>query len=146
MFPYSMATAAFCLPRPACDGLVTYLNLAERECVPLLTDIERRGQGCLAIRPLAAGRLLDSSLTEGQALARVCQALRIPPAGYAAFALNWPLRHPAVSGVIVSVSSMEHARHAVEAVQDAVPDVPAFQEAYQSMESSMPRFPGRQSG
>lgn len=116
-FPYSPATAAFCLPRPACAGLVSYLNPVEQECVPFLGDMQRRGQGYLAIRPLCGGKLLNAAEPEGPTFIALCEREGIAPDARAAYALRWPLTLPTVSGVIVSVSSMEHARAAVSALQ-----------------------------
>lgn len=130
VFPYSMATAEFCLPRASCAGLVNYLNLAEREDAPLLDAMQARGQGYLSIRPLAAGKLLDASLPEGKEFLGVCHSLSILPENRRAFALQWPLLHPAVSGVILSVSSLSHAEQAVAAASKAVPDMALFKAAF----------------
>ncbi len=128
VFPYTAATADVCLPREACDGLVTYVNLAEQEYVPYLADLHARARGCLAIRPLCGGALLDPETLGGQALTRLAQSRGISPERRAELALSWPLTHPCVSGVVVSVGTIAHAERAVSACAIA-PDLLAFTRA-----------------
>jgi aryl-alcohol dehydrogenase-like predicted oxidoreductase len=119
VFPYTPAVIEFCLNRPSCAGLVSYFNTAETDIMPYLEGMESRGQGMLAIRPLAAGRLLDATDPAGQNFADLCAAKSVPVEDKAKFAIRWPLTHPAVSGVILSVTSMAHAAEAVEALAAA---------------------------
>jgi aryl-alcohol dehydrogenase-like predicted oxidoreductase len=108
-FPYSVPFAGAVLETPPCAGLVTYLNLAELDEAPRLDAMERAGQGFVAIRPLHAGALaLDAERT--------------------AFALRFPLLHPAVSSVVVGVSSIPHADAALAALQHVAPDRSRFDE------------------
>jgi aryl-alcohol dehydrogenase-like predicted oxidoreductase len=116
VFPYTPAVAEFCLARPSCAGLVSYLNLAEREMLPYLTGMQMRGQAMLAIRPLAAGTLLDAACHEGRNFADLCTQNCIPAESRLQFALRWPLAQPAVSGVVLSTSSLGHAQAAVAAL------------------------------
>lgn len=116
VFPYTTAVAEFCLARPSCAGLVSYLNPAETEMMPYLAAMQARGQAMLAIRPLAAGALLDATDPAGQDFARLCAQHGVAAEDHAGFALRWPLEQPAVSGVILSVSTLHHAREAVAAL------------------------------
>lgn len=85
------------------DGQVNYLNLLETDYVPFLDD-----GGFLAIRPLAAGKLSGRG---AEAPREVAEALREAgeaadsPEALAALALNFPLWHPRVASVIVSLNS-----------------------------------------
>lgn len=108
-FPYSPTFAAAALAATPCAGLVSYLNVVERELVPLLDDMATRGQGLLAIRPLCAGQL-PADVAVGEAL-------------------RFPLLHPAVASVVVSVSSVAHAAEVLDALGDPPSDRVAFHAA-----------------
>jgi aryl-alcohol dehydrogenase-like predicted oxidoreductase len=48
------------------------------------------------------------------------------PSGVTDLALRFPLWHPAVATVIVSISSLAHADEALDAVSGARPDIERF--------------------
>ena len=120
VFPYSLGAAAVCLSRPSCAGLVSYLNPAEQEFIPFLSGMQKQGHGFLAIRPLCAGKLLDPRALEGKIFADICAIANIAPERRVDHALSWPLQRPAVSGVILSVSDINHARQAIDALEGVV--------------------------
>lgn len=115
-FPYSASFAASSLRLPTCAGLVTYLNLIELEAVAWLDDMRQNGQGFVAIRPLAAGRIGPDRFSS-MGIARN-DLLRV--------ALQFPLLHPAVASTVLSVSSIQHADAALDALADSPTDVESF--------------------
>lgn len=112
-FPYTQGFAQAVLAQPWCDGLVDYLNLHERERVALLPELQRAGQGLVALRPLLAGELIG----------------RASPAA----ALRFPLLHPAVASEVLSIGSIAHAEVAFAALDELRPDPDAFQSAAQAL-------------
>jgi len=123
-FPYSYPFAEAVLKLSTCEGLVTYLNLIETEMTPLLEQMADRGQGYIAIRPLCGGILtsdraqnMDASEL-GQKLQKLLTALDISPAELTKLAIQFPLLHPVVTSVMVSVSSIEHAQEVMTAIED----------------------------
>ncbi|MEO1340043.1 MAG: aldo/keto reductase [Cyanobacteria bacterium J06635_13] len=134
-FPYSLPFAAAVLKLPTCQGLVTYLNLLELEMTPLLEQMANRGQGYIAIRPLYGGLITSSSAmvksaagnqAQNQKLRAIASSLNISPANMTKFAIQFPLIHPVVTSVMVSVSSIEHASEIIAAVEDLKSDRQAF--------------------
>jgi aryl-alcohol dehydrogenase-like predicted oxidoreductase len=119
VFPYTPAFAAKALPTSWCRGLIDYLNPMERECVPFLDEMQARNQFCIAIRPLAAGKLL-----ENEKFAAACDKLGVAPGER--FALRYPLLHPAVCSVVLSISSRAHAESAIRHLQNVAADTDAF--------------------
>ena len=122
-FPYSFSFAEAVLQFPTCQGLVTYLNLMETEMTPLLEQMADRGQGYVAIRPLCGGLLtancdLDSENPESDRVQKILKALNISPAELTKLAIQFPLLHPVVTSIMISVSSIEHAQEVIEAVED----------------------------
>jgi len=122
-FPYSFPFAEAVLQFPTCEGLVTYLNLMETEMTPLLEQMAERGQGYIAIRPLCGGILtrdcaknIDAS--ESGQIQKILTALNISPAELTKLAIQFPLLHPVVTSVMVSVSSIGHAQEIIRAVED----------------------------
>jgi aryl-alcohol dehydrogenase-like predicted oxidoreductase len=104
IFPYSDGFLRASLDLPWVDGVVSYLNLEEREAAPYLDRLAAEGRGFAAIRPLNAGRLKG----------RLREALR------------FPLAHPAVASVILSASDLAQAEAALEAVASAPVSAAAF--------------------
>ena len=85
-FPYTLAFAEKVRSEESFDGLTVYLNPLEVDHVPFLG-----WKATVALRPLAAGRVLE--------------------AGYKpATAIAWALAHPGVSTTVVSYSSAAHLR------------------------------------
>lgn len=109
VFPYTAKFAEATLPLPWCSGLTTYLNAAERECAPFLDRMLGGNQFYVAIRPLLAGKLTDQSAAETAKFASACDELGIQSEGRLGFALCYPLLHPAVSSVMLSIGSRPHA-------------------------------------
>jgi aryl-alcohol dehydrogenase-like predicted oxidoreductase len=142
-FPYSRPFAERVLELPACEGLVTYLGPAELEMVPLLDGLAAAGQGFVAIRPLFGGRISealwsgeggDLPAAERARLRRGFEALGVGAAEAAAFSVRFPLLHPAVSSVLLGVSTVEHADAAIAAVAGATPDRARFEEIVQAFQ------------
>lgn len=129
VFPYTTEFAEAALGLGWCDGLTSYLNPVERECVPYLDAMEGRGQFFLAIRPLYAGLLASGAHPEGAKFAVACDALGISPAERLAFALRYPMLHPAVKSVILSVNTISQAEAALAAVGAGCPDTALFDRA-----------------
>lgn len=129
-FPYSMPFAREVLRRDPCRGLVTYLNATELEAVPLLSEMQQQGAGFIAIRPLAAGRLTErlwtADVPADAPLRDALGTLGVGPADVVRFALRFPLLHPVVASVMVSVSSPEHLAEVVEATEDCAEDESRF--------------------
>lgn len=122
-FPYSFPFAEAVLEFTTCAGLVTYLNLMETEMTPLLQQMADRGQGYVAIRPLCGGLLIanyaqNPENPESARIQKILKALDIPPTELTKLAIQFPLLHPVVTSIMVSVSSIEHAREVIEAVED----------------------------
>ena len=122
-FPYSFPFAEAVLEFTTCAGLVTYLNLLETEMTPLLKQMADRGQGYVAIRPLCGGLLTTNYAqnpddAEAERIQKILTALNISPAELTKLAIQFPLLHSVVTSIMVSVSSIEHAREVVEAVED----------------------------
>lgn len=104
VFPYSDAFLRAALDYAWTDGVVSYLNLQETETVPYLDRLASEGRGFVAIRPLNAGAL----------------------AADAERAIGFPLKHPAVASVIMSLSNAAQADTALAAVAGATADAAAF--------------------
>ena len=122
-FPYSFPFAEAVLNIPTCQGLVTYLNLMETEMTPLLGQMAERGQGYVAIRPLYGGLLtancaLNLENAESAQIQNILKALELEPAELTKLAIQFPLLHPVVTSIMVSVSSMNHAQEVITAVED----------------------------
>lgn len=133
-FPYSLPFAEDVLQFPTCKGLVTYLNLLELEMTPLLEQMEHAGQGYVAIRPLGGGLITTETLAHQeqdsaddiQKLQAIISALKIPEQDLTKFAVQFPLLHPAVASVMVSVTSMNHATEILAAVANLESDRQMF--------------------
>lgn len=132
-FPYSVPFAQEVLQIPDCKGLVTYLNLLELEMTPLLDTMEQAGQGYVAIRPLCGGLITCANVEDGgnktdesKQLQAIISTLNIPIANVTKFAVQFPLLHPAVASVMVSVTSLKHAAEIISGVNDAKSDRAAF--------------------
>lgn len=139
-FPYSVPFANEVLQIPNCKGLVTYLNLLELEMTPVLEAMEQRGQGYVAIRPLCGGLIiseniedLENNTAKNSQLRAIINTLNIQIADLTKFAVLFPLLHPAVASVMVSVGSKKHAEQIIGAVDDAKSDRPAFNQIIKSI-------------
>lgn len=137
-FPYSVPFAEAVLQLPNCKGLVTYLNLLELEMTPLLEQMARQEQGYVAIRPLGGGlitsKILQAESTEEtQKLKAIISALDIPVKDLTKFAIQFPLLHPVVASVIVSVSSIEQVKEIVTAIDSLESDRQTFNRILKSI-------------
>lgn len=110
-FPYTDTIALRALDLPECDGLALYVNPLELDSVPLLDRAHAAGKNVLAIRPLAAGRMLTEAPSE--ALAR---AIEHEPTERVLAAFRYALAHPAVVTTVASLGSIPHADDAIRAV------------------------------
>lgn len=122
-FPYSLPFAEAVLQLPHCMGLVTYLNFLELEMAPLLKSMAANGQGYVAIRPLAGGSLVSSYIERESTGSReksrkIMAALDISIKDVVKSAIQFPLLHPVVASVMVSVSTIAHAEEIIIAVAD----------------------------
>ncbi|MEM9507965.1 MAG: aldo/keto reductase [Cyanobacteria bacterium P01_E01_bin.35] len=143
-FPYSVPFAEAVLQFPICQGLVTYLNLLELEMAPFLDSMEQQGQGYVAIRPLLGGAITTESVTNSannsthdlDLLKSIMMALNIPVSEVTKFAVQFPLLHPAVASMMISVTSIEHAAEIIEAAQESS-DRQRFQEILKMANSAI---------
>ena len=117
-FPYSVPFAEAVLQFPPCRGLIAYLNLLELEMTPLLNQMLELGQGYVAIRPLCGGLITTSAAQAAPdtKIKAIAATLDISPSDITKLAIQFPLMHPAVASVMVSLSSIEHAREIISAV------------------------------
>jgi aryl-alcohol dehydrogenase-like predicted oxidoreductase len=113
-FPYTPRFAQEVLAAKVCNGLTSYLNLVEPEAGGWLPDMAARGQGFIAIRPIAAGKI------------------RNPRA-----AIRFALLHPAVASAILSISSASHAEEAVAAVNAVKPDDAEFHHLWKTLAAEL---------
>jgi aryl-alcohol dehydrogenase-like predicted oxidoreductase len=89
-FPYTAGLADAVIAEDYCDGLAVYLNLLERGMEPQIAEAAARGKMVFAIRPLAAGRIVEEKVAAP------------------AEALDFVLANPGVTATIVSASSIAH--------------------------------------
>lgn len=131
-FPYSTTFADAVLKLPTCQGLVTYLNLLELEMTPWLEQIAAQGQGYVAIRPLGGGSITSDAVQDTaaqpqeQKLQAIANSLNIPSKDITKLAIQFPLLHPVVTSIMVSVSSIKHASEIIAAVDGLKSDRQAF--------------------
>ena len=135
VFPYTIPFAAEALQLDLCDGLATYLNLLETESGSLLDAMLERGQGFLAIRPLLGGSLTGENTVPGH-LREAVASLQITAEDFVAFCLSFPLLHPAVTSIVLSVSSKSHAEFAQSVVARAEVDQARFSDTIRALEAA----------
>ncbi len=140
-FPYSVAFAEKVLKTSSCQGLVTYLNPLELGMAHLLDSMVEEGQGYVAIRPFCGGVFTtDNWQTQNfepdkaEQLKTILQDLALAPAQVNQFAVQFPLLHPAVASVMLSVSSIEHANIAIAAAQIIEPSQSLFEKQIQKIQ------------
>lgn len=124
-FPYTVRFADEIIPLDFCDGLAAYLNPGELEYAERLDALMNRGRGFLAIRPMFAGKVLESDGADSASFHAVMEELGISWDRLAEFCLSFPLLHPAVTTVIVSISSLSHAQQNLKALKTA-PEIGEF--------------------
>ena len=135
VFPYTVPFAREALQLDDCDGLATYLNLLETEYGGLLGGMQQRDQGFLAIRPLVGGSLTAESTTPAH-LRQALAALHISQEEFVAFCLSFPLLHPAVTSVILSVSTQSHAEFARSVIARSNVNDARFHETMRALEAA----------
>jgi aryl-alcohol dehydrogenase-like predicted oxidoreductase len=106
--------------------LVTYLNPLELEYVGNLGEASGERKGFVAIRPLLAARLCDDGDAGSAQVRRKIQELAGGSAFATRFCLAFPLWHPAVSSIVLSVSSIEHAKEAIAVASETNPEPERF--------------------
>ncbi|NDJ17889.1 aldo/keto reductase [Myxacorys almedinensis] len=154
-FPYSVPFAREVLKLPLCEGLVTYLNALELDMVPFLDAMEKAGQGYVAIRPFHAGLITTENMGQSscgsfgvalcanrsnaqmEKLVSTLRILNVPEDTVTDFALQFPLLHPAVASVIVSVTSLNHADEVMDASDRAIVDKETFTKTINSLSPSL---------
>lgn len=140
-FPYSAPFAEAVLKFSTCRGLVTYLNLLELEMTPFLAQMEQDGQGYVAIRPFCGGLITSENLAlavenntaKNQKLREIMTALEMKTADVTKFAVQFPLLHPVVASVMVSVSIIEHAAQIVTVADGLVSNQETFNQILKSI-------------
>lgn len=138
-FPYTVPCARAALETGRFSGLVAYYNPLEMEMAYLFSELERRGQGFLAIRPLYQGVLTDrrpdqESLSAGDRLrdpehaplfarrTAVAKEFASETRGsMTRFALRFPLFSPIVASVIVGLNNEEQVSEAVAMMDNVEP-------------------------
>ncbi|MCH9756777.1 MAG: aldo/keto reductase [Gammaproteobacteria bacterium] len=111
-FPYSLPFADAIKRHHFVDGFADYLNFYERNWVKPLHDLQLEHLGFLAIRPLFAGKLLTLSTEKKMLLEQFNNRFKLDHVEQ--MALAYPLLHPNVSSIILSLSSQKHADRAIE--------------------------------
>lgn len=118
------------------DSQVNYLNLLETEYSEFLDDCY-----FIALRPLAAGRLGGrSGFIKGDLsdiLKEVSDASGIPNRSLTSLALNFPLWHPKVASVVLSMNSREDLDGALAALKPET-DIGLFNKVLGLLRSRQP--------
>ncbi|MDF1678177.1 MAG: aldo/keto reductase [Legionellaceae bacterium] len=117
-FPYSLSFANSVSQHDVVSGFADYLNFAERQWVKPLQETRLGDFGFLAIRPLFAGKLLESNIYKETILQRLDTPFNL--SGVEERALAYPLLHPSVASIILGFSSQQHADTAIK-VGECVP-------------------------
>ena len=122
-FPHTMGYARAALSTGAFHGVAHYMNLVELEALEVLDELDDRGLGFLAIRPLLQGMLTDKradrdTLPDDDPLRRttwdgayarwrdVAQAIGTEPASWTRYAIGFALAHPTVTSVVAGANDV----------------------------------------
>jgi aryl-alcohol dehydrogenase-like predicted oxidoreductase len=125
VFPYAIAFAEAAIELGLSNTPATYLNLAELESIDLLEPSD----GFIALRPLAGGRLTADNPQADELVDPRAAAAALAPmtvAERAATALRFPLLHPAVTTIVVSLNGVGHLEAVLSAAADVEPNIEAF--------------------
>lgn len=137
-FPHTLGYAGPAVGSGAFKAVVHFLNLVEPEALDLLDELQARGMGFLAIRPLLQGMLTDKR-SDRDALApddikrvpnwdapyalwhRVREIIGEEPDSWTQYALKFALGHPAVTSLVASANSAEQTETLLEACDGDYP-------------------------
>jgi aryl-alcohol dehydrogenase-like predicted oxidoreductase len=131
-------------------GMAHYLNLLETEAVPLLSELQARGMGFIAIRPLLQGLLTDAradrkALPPGDKrlearwdawyarLARAratLESMGEDLSHLTSYALRICLSHPAVSTLVTGMSTSGQVDELLSALDADPPSIDALERAH----------------
>ena len=138
-FPYTVGCAQAAVDTGAFAGLIAYYNLVEMEMADLFDDLQERGMGFIAIRPLYQGILTDEradqkSLAAGDRFgeeqyvqdfakrARIAEEFREEIGGsMTSFALRFALAHPLVASLVVGLNTPAQVAGVVKALEAELP-------------------------
>ena len=103
--------------------------------VPLLDSASNLGKGMIAIRPLAAGNLSNKasdvfSKETQKVRASIADRLGISIQTLMTHAYQFPLLHPVVSSMMVSLHSREQVDAVVSSVETLLPNKKQFSSMY----------------
>ena len=138
VFPHTMGYAEPAVRTGAFDAVVHFLNLLEPEALDLLDELEERGMGFLAIRPLLQGMLTDkrvdrASLDLGDTkrisnwdapyalLDRIREVIGEEPPSWTQYAMKFALGHPGVTSVVASANTVQQTETLLEACDGDYP-------------------------
>ena len=136
-FPYTSAAAALLVDSGAVNALCAYLNLVEHlECSQL------EAVPAIALRPLSGGALSSKNphwlSTSGKATLRpIVEAMPGSPADASLACAGWPLLHPNVATIVLSVADDNRVGPTLKALGGIEPHESAFR-AMQSLSRSLP--------
>lgn len=135
-FPYSDAFATEVLNVPACKGLANYLNYFELDSCHHLSAMRTRGQGYIAIRPLGGGYITSRYIERTQGDGRSAENFRAISSYLEEYgllshdltklAIRFPLMHPSVASVVVSINDLHQAQEILDAAENAGTNVEMF--------------------
>lgn len=140
--PYTKPFAEKVLGITPVRGLVTYLNLLEVDFAPLLRGMARDRQGWIAIRPFAAGWLTPEGPRDvgerakpgkTEQVQRILAALEVDRADLSQLAVRFPLMHPNVISLLVSMNSRQHVDDVLRLGADYEPNPDRFWEIVERM-------------
>lgn len=138
-FPYTVAAGQAALDTGRFSGLIAYYNPLEMEMAALFPEMERRGMGFLAIRPLYQGILTDArpdydAVPAGHSLKTpenipLFAGRQAVARAFAAeigdsmtgFALRFPLFAPHVASVIVGLNTEGQVQDAIRQMDGIEP-------------------------
>ena len=146
-FPYTVPAGRAAIETGSFAGLIAYYNLIEMEMADLFGELERRGMGFIAIRPLYQGILTDQradqdSLPEGDRFAaagyaddfarrkKVAEAFREQIGeSMTGFAIRFALAAPVVASVVVGLNTPEQTDGVVAAAEADTPGMETVRRA-----------------
>ena len=146
-FPYTVPCARAAIETGKVSGIIAYYNLVDMEMADLFEDLEQRGMGFIAIRPLHGGILTDeradqAHLAEGDRFAdaqnapdfarrrKIAKAFRQEMGGsMTRFAIRFTLAAPIVASVVVGLNTVEQVDGILAAVEGDFPSMKTVKKA-----------------